>query len=500
SQLVEGLDNIFRMPYGCFEQTSSTTYPNILALDYLQRTKQSAPKIEAKARQYIHLGYQRLVSFEVAGGGFDWFGRPPANCTLTAYGLMEFEDMARVHDVDPQLIARTRRWLLNQRQSDGSWAAEGYTPHHAPARGGDARLAATAYIAQAVFAGGKLEDNPTPTRDFLLRHAPDSIRDPHVLALVGNALLALDPQGESAAPYLDRLESLKQTGEDGKLVWWRQPDGARTTFYGAGRSGEIETTALAALALLHGKRHLGTARGALAWLIAQKDARGTWHSTQATVLTLKALLAATDKGAGDGERRVLVRLGDKLQREIVIPVDQAEVLKQLDLSPFLRAGRQRLQLTETTATGAGYQVTLRYHVPEAKTDKAEPLTVQLDYDRTELRIDETVKATAKVVNNRPEKSAMVMLDLPLPAGFIVDASDFTALVQSGRIARFQVLDHNVLVYLRELEARKPLELTYHLRATMAVKVNAPGARAYEYYDPDRAGRSVGARFTVTAAR
>src|SRR5262249_40032182 len=127
-------------------------------------------------------------------------------------------------------------------------------------------------------------------------------------------------------------------------------------------------------------------------------------------------------------------------------------------------------------------------------------TVHLDYDRTELRIDETVKATAKVVNNLPEKSAMVMLDLPLPAGFILDASDFTALVQSGRIARFQVLDRNVLVYLRELEARKPLELSYHLRASMAVKINAPGARAYEYYDPDREGRSVGARFTVTAAR
>jgi hypothetical protein len=35
---------------------------------------------------------------------------------------------------------------------------------------------------------------------------------------------------------------------------------------------------------------------------------------------------------------------------------------------------------------------------------------------------------------------------------------------------------------------------------MAVTINAPGARAYEYYDPDREGRSAGARFTVTAAR
>src|SRR5205823_6037468 len=68
SQLVEGLDAIFQMPYGCFEQTSSTTYPNVLALDYLKRIGRLSPLVEAKARQCVHLGYQRLVSFEVPGG------------------------------------------------------------------------------------------------------------------------------------------------------------------------------------------------------------------------------------------------------------------------------------------------------------------------------------------------------------------------------------------------------------------------------------------------
>ena len=47
SQLVEGLDAIFQRPDGCFEQTSSTTYPNVLALDYLRRTKKSVPQVEA---------------------------------------------------------------------------------------------------------------------------------------------------------------------------------------------------------------------------------------------------------------------------------------------------------------------------------------------------------------------------------------------------------------------------------------------------------------------
>ncbi|MFK7817095.1 MAG: MG2 domain-containing protein, partial [Planctomycetaceae bacterium] len=49
SQVVEGMDSIFRMPHGCFEQTSSTTYPNVLVLTYLREPGQSNPSIEMKA-------------------------------------------------------------------------------------------------------------------------------------------------------------------------------------------------------------------------------------------------------------------------------------------------------------------------------------------------------------------------------------------------------------------------------------------------------------------
>src|SRR5580693_6440544 len=108
SQVIEGMDGILRMPFGCFEQTSSATYPNVLALDYMKRTKKLTPEIHAKAEGFVATGYQRLLTFEVAGGGFSWFGNAPANKILTAYGLMEFHDMAKVYDVDPQVIARTQ--------------------------------------------------------------------------------------------------------------------------------------------------------------------------------------------------------------------------------------------------------------------------------------------------------------------------------------------------------------------------------------------------------
>ncbi|MCP5009903.1 MAG: hypothetical protein GY942_08000, partial [Aestuariibacter sp.] len=106
SQVVEGLDSMLRMPNGCFEQTSSTTYPNVLVLDYLKTSGQASPEVQFKAEDFINIGYQRLTTFEVTGGGFSLFGSPPSDRMLTAYGLQEFADMARVHDVDMRMVDR----------------------------------------------------------------------------------------------------------------------------------------------------------------------------------------------------------------------------------------------------------------------------------------------------------------------------------------------------------------------------------------------------------
>src|SRR5258707_6533606 len=117
---MEGIDSLLRMPGGCFEQTSSSTYPDVLALDYMKRTKKLTPEVHAKAEGYIANGYQRLLTFEVPGGGFSWFGQAPANKILTAYGLMEFNDISKVSDVDPRSIERTRAWLATRQLADGS--------------------------------------------------------------------------------------------------------------------------------------------------------------------------------------------------------------------------------------------------------------------------------------------------------------------------------------------------------------------------------------------
>jgi hypothetical protein len=500
SQLVEGLDGIFQRPYGCFEQTSSTTYPNVLALDYLRRANKSAPALESKARQYIHLGYQRLLGFEVAGGGFDWFGRAPANRILTAYGLMEFEDMARVHDVDPALIDRTRKWLLAQRRPDGTWDPESHDMASGPGQGGSdlARLRATAYIAWAVFASGKETAERQATVDYLLQQRPAALADPYTLSLVAYALLALQPDGTAAAAFLDRLDALKRSSEGSKFVWWEDKAGGRTMFYGAGRAGKVETTALATLAFLAGKHDPATIRAALTWLSAQKDGHGTWHSTQATVLALKALLAGTGKALGpDRERRFQVVVDGKTVDELVIPADHADLVKQIDLSPHLGEGPHQLRLSEKTGTAASYQVALRYHIP-GEEKKAEHLSIQVVYQRTELKTNETVEVTTKVVNSGTRTAPMVMVELPLPGGFAPDVDSLQQIVKSQAVAKVQHDARKVVFYLTELKASQPLALTFQLRALVAGRVTAAPAVVYEYYDPDHQASSPAVHLAVVA--
>jgi hypothetical protein len=417
---------------------------------------------------------------------------------------MEFADMARVHDVDPALVRRTREWLIKQRNADGSWDSEGHRLHEDPTGGSakNAKLGTTAYIAWAVY-GSDGEDSTRSgamtTLAWLVSHEAASIDDPYVLALMANAITSIDSSGKAVRPYRERLDSLKNRSADGKLTWWGADRSGRTLFYGGGVSGQIETTALAALAFLNaGGEHPETIRGALAWLVAQKDPHGTWHSTQATVLALKALTTATGRPLGGGrERQIDIVLDGKLFRKLVIPVNQSDVMQQVDLSPSVEIGKHDIALTDRSGTDVGYQVAVSYHVPPSAQPAGPPgLSVALEYKQSETHVGETVEARSVVKNASPNALPMVLIDLPIPPGFEVDASAFTQLVAAGKIEKYQVTPRSVIVYLRSLAAASQLEIAYSLHATMVVKVASPPAVAYEYYAPERRATSGTAQLTV----
>ncbi len=66
----ESLSSLLRQPSGCFEQNASITYPNILIHRLLGRRRDAMWK---KAHRFVLAGYQRMLSYEVSGGGFSLF-------------------------------------------------------------------------------------------------------------------------------------------------------------------------------------------------------------------------------------------------------------------------------------------------------------------------------------------------------------------------------------------------------------------------------------------
>jgi hypothetical protein len=143
------------------EQTSSAAYPNILVADYVKKARVASPEILLKAENFLNVGYQKLLTFERPGGGFDWWGNGEPLVWLSAYGLQEFNDMARVYPIDKGVITRTQAWLMNpkQRAADGTWSKIGMTHSESIERMGDPKLLLTSYVTWSLLdSGHKKED------------------------------------------------------------------------------------------------------------------------------------------------------------------------------------------------------------------------------------------------------------------------------------------------------------------------------------------------------
>jgi uncharacterized protein YfaS (alpha-2-macroglobulin family) len=481
SQAVEGLDAMLRMPFGCFEQTSSVTYPNILVLDYLKTTGQASPELQMKAEGFINVGYQRLVSYEVPGGGFSWFGNAPAHQVLTAYGLMEFSDMSRVYAVDPNVIHRTQEWLASRQQPDGTWPrdkegiAEGIINRQTDV------FRTAAYITWALAESGYKGPAVSKALAYIRANLAKQ-DDPYALAVVANALLTIDrsdPDGKTAIDMLAKLAV-----EEDKVAYWK---GAAPTFTGASDKGaDLETTALAAYALIKSGQHMGLTNKVMNCLVQAKDSFGTWQTTQATVWALKAMLLATGKATAEINADLSVSINGKEAAKLHITPEDFDVMRQVDLKGMVRAGDNEVIITFAGKGSALYQIVSIYYIPwqRVAAPPKEALDIKVSYDKTRLAQNDTATCSVRVTNNTGKIAEMVIIDLGIPPGFEVMAEDLQRMVDNKIFQKFTLAARQIIIYIEEIAPAEPLEFSYGLRAKFPIKAKTPQSRVYKYYNPE----------------
>ena len=480
-QALDGLEGMLQEPYGCFEQTSSATYPNLLVLRLL-RDAPGAGAVRRRARDMVGRGYQRLISYEVKGGGFSWFGESPANQVLTAYGLMEFVDMGEVYPVDREMVERTRAWLLKKQRADGSWKPDASWLHDWSEVQG--RVSTTAFVAWALAESGYRGAHLDRALGFLRAHQAELADDPYRLALWAAAETAVSGKRSGAARLLDRRGARDRDG----LVFRA---GKKTLFYATGESADAQVTALAATAL-HRAGRGPRARAALDWLWQVRSPSYGWGTTQSTVLALRAAAIAAP-APPPSEGSLAVRIDGRAIGRVDLGAAGVPSLEMPSLAP----GPHELVIEGNAPGVLRADLRLRWRGAAAGPARADGLAIELEAPSRPVQVGGVAPLRATVRNPGNAAVAMPTVVLPVPPGFTV-ASGVT-----GRLARVagvsKVEDHgdSIAVYLLELGPGERVVLPYQLDAQAECDVLQRPALAYAYYAPDRRGTSRALRLRAT---
>jgi alpha-2-macroglobulin-like protein len=495
ADLVKGLDGLLREPGGCFEQSSSSNYPNALVLDYLNQTNQANPEAAKRARELLDRGYAKLAAFECpdtpskSKQGFEWFGAPDrAHEALTAYGLLQFKDMARVHPVDPDLIKRTQTFLLSHRDGQGGFQRN--------SKALDQFGAAPKHTTDAYILWALVESDPDNAEKLdltkeiaalkaeALNEGSRGGKDAYFVALTANVLLQRGDR-EAALKLLDRLREKHQKG--GVVT------GAETSITRSrGRDLEIETTAVAMLGWLRANeaRYAVAVKDATRWIVQQRGGAGGFGSTQSTILALKALVLHARKNAHPaeaGEIKVLVsgkpiatrRFTEADVEVIAIDVPNAEELFPVGV---------KTPVEIVTDAKHPYPFALSYTATTrtpASSDKC-AVRIATKLGRAEATEGETVPLTVTLENRQKEGQGMAVTVVGLPAGLKVptDLKQLTDLREKGVVSFFEVRGRELVLYWRELAPEQMVTVTVDVVCEVPGEYRGPASRGYLYYASD----------------
>lgn len=474
ADIMEGMDGMLREPNGCFEQASSSNYPNIMALTYLEAAGGDDPVFERRARELLERGYAKITGYECSERGYEWFGGDPGHEALSAYGLLEFHDMARVYDVDREMVDRTREWVLGRRDGDGGFernarALDSFGAAPAPVT--------DAYVTYSLAATTDEFGTIAVELDRLAARAAES-DDAYEVAL---AACALAEAGRSAAADAARERLKTMQGEDGSLV------GSTTSITSSrGVNLAVETTGWAALAWLEDDADRAHVERAMRFLLANRQGHGTFGATQATIVALKALTAyatASRTVAHAGSARVLVN--DVLVEDLGFAAGQRGTLQIAPFAEALRPGANEVVIELSGGNEFPWAFDLGYHAeqPADHPDAAVTITTALDRDV----VDEgtTVPLRIEVTNRTDDGLPMTLAIVGLPAGLEADPKILDDLKEAGRFDLWEIDGRDVVLYWRGLAPRASKEVTLDLVASIPGTTTGPASRAYLYYTSDQ---------------
>jgi len=472
NDLMKGVEGILSEPYGCFEQTSCTAYPNAMVLDYLKSTDSKDTKTLVRASDLLDRGYKRLTTFETKDKGYEWFGASPAHEGLTAYGIMEFADMKKAGAaVDQKMVDRTVEWLLSHKDGKGGFQREAHAYHDFGRVSNNILNAYTVYaLAEAGYTDIKKEFETSYKKAI-------ETKDPYMLAMMANAAYKLN-ENKKADDAMEMLISKQD-----KNGSWTGTTHSIT--YSQGQSLTIETTSLGILALLKTPgKSASVLSNAVQFIVGSRSGSGVFSSTQGTILALKALTEYAKFSKKTSESgTVEIYVDGKKAADKSYKAGEKGAIVIDGIEEFIKGeGKHDVKVKYVGAkTPLPYSVSLNWSTTLPVSDVACAIDLKTTISTKNTTVGETVRMKATITNKKNEEVPSTMAIIGIPAGFTFQPWQLKELQEKKVFDYYEIVGNNIAVYYRGMGPKEVKEINLDLKAEMPGIYDAPASSAYLYY-------------------
>ena len=499
SHVVESTRSLLERPYGCGEQTISSTYPNLMVLRLYKQAGKAPDSIYRTALRYVGLGYARLLSYQHDDGGFSVWKQDKPGVPLTAYALRFLNDAREFITVDTAVVVSAQQWLLHQQAANGSW---------------NNSLSETAYVMLSLHPSfnAKTSDvsdgkNIAPVTPALSAAAEflqtrwGATADPYDLAQI--ALAAFSAVNKNLGAKVNaKLRSLIH--QQGDSTYWAIE--TNTLFYEWGGAGRAETTALAIEALVQESasdpnpdvtaQDRSLAEQGLIFLIHEKDGYGAWYSGQTTVNVLEAFLLLGKARSDAPPASAEVDVNGEKAADLKLPSpNEIAAPFEVDITKFIKPGHNQISIKSPgDSQAASAQAVTRYYIPwerssahnvsNLRTGDSDALALRVSYDQTGLRPGSDIHCRVHAERIGFRGYGMLLAEIGLPPGAVPDRSSLERAMNDAdwNISQYEIRPDRLVVYLWPKAGGTDFDFTFRER----YEVNALTAPSvlYDYYNPD----------------
>jgi A-macroglobulin TED domain/Alpha-2-macroglobulin family/Carboxypeptidase regulatory-like domain/MG2 domain/A-macroglobulin receptor binding domain/Macroglobulin domain MG3/Alpha-2-macroglobulin bait region domain len=495
SHVIESVEGLLQRPYGCGEQTISSTYPNLMLLKFIKAEN----SLTKEALKNLKAGYERLLGYQIADGGFSyWGGKDTSDIALTAYALRFLNDAKTKIEVDEKVIENAANYLAKQQREDGSFNKKySWETAEDSQRG----KLITSYVARSLALIGRTatakERSSTLAKALAyLKLRNSEIDEPYSLALF--ALASFDAgDNEEAEKIANRLRNLAKD-EAGGTYWNLETN---TPFYGWGTAGRIETSALVIQALLRSADQSAKAKDLIArgtiFLLKKKDRYGVWYSTQTTINVLDAFLATLTEAKA---QKISVSINGEKLKEIDVSADKIEpVIISLD-DKLIAANRVDITTSENSAVMS--QIVQKHYIAWAdsvstKLDVNNSRAIQLDYkcDKLNAKIMENITCSVEAERIGFKGYGMLLAEIGIPPGANVSRESMEESFKNDwSLSRYDILPDRIVVYMWSKAGGSKFNFSFKPR--YGIKAQTPASIVYDYYNEESRGVVSPLKFVV----